>query len=333
MRQIRVHGPNDWRLDDIPVPEPGQRDALVRIAVCGICGTDVSVVHMGGFTGSPMPLGHEMAGVVEWVGAEVEGVAVGDRVIVCPIDVGSGSLGTGAAEGGLTPLLHVREAARRLFPVPPGLSLQVAALAEPLAVGMQAVNQSSAAPGDKVAVFGCGPIGLTAIATLADRGVTDIVGIDLSAARLDLAEEMGASHVLDPSATDVWAELKAIHGEAPFRLGPTAATNVFIEASGVDSVIGDVLANGREGGLMVVVGLHYRPVPTNFVQLLMKQFTIRGSMEYPERFEDAIELLVRRDLSALVTHTLPLAEFGAGLAVIEGSRDCGKVMITMGEPA
>jgi len=65
--------------------------------------------------------------------------------------------------------------------------------------------------------------------------------------------------------------------------------------------------------------------------VLMKQFTIRGSMEYPERFEDAMELLERRDLSGLITHTMPLEEFADGLAVLEGSKDCGKVMITMGD--
>jgi len=331
VQQIMVHGPNDWRLDDIPDPEPGPADALVRIAACGICGTDVSYVHMGGFTGSPIPLGHEMAGVVDRVGAEVTGVSVGDRVIVCPSDVGDGTLGTGGPEGGLTPLLLVRQADRRLFRVPDGMSLRTAALAEPLAVGMQAVNQSEATVGDKVAVFGCGPIGLMAIATLTDRGVDDVVAIDLSPARLELAKQVGAAHTIDPATTDVWAELKRVHGEAPFRFGPTAATDVFIEASGADRVIGDILANGREGGRMAIVALHYRPVPTNYVNLLMKQFTIRGSMEYPERFEDAIELLERRDLSGLITHTLPLEEFGAGLAVLEGSKDCGKVMITMGD--
>lgn len=61
----------------------------------------------------------------------------------------------------------------------------------------------------------------------------------------------------------------------------------------------------------------------------MKQFTIRGSMEYPDRFEDAVELLTRRDLSSLITHTMPLEQFGGGLALLEGSKDCGKVMITM----
>lgn len=334
MKQIMVHGPNDWRLDDIPGPKPGPEDALVRIAACGICGTDVSYVHMGGITGTPMALGHEMAGVVEWVGDDVETVAVGERVIVCPTDLGTGPLGSGAAEGGLTPLLLVRQAAspRRLFRVPDGMSLRTAALAEPLAVGMQAVNQADVRVGDKVAVFGCGPIGLMAIATLADRGVADVVAVDLSRARLQLAREIGAAHVIDPASTDLWAELKRVHGEAPFMFGPTAATDVFIEASGADRVIGEILQHGRSGGRMSIVALHYRPVPTNYVNLLMKQFTIRGSFEYPERFEDAIELLARLDLSGLITHTMSLEQFGEGLAVLEGSKDCGKVMITMGEP-
>ena len=79
--------------------------------------------------------------------------------------------------------------------------------------------------------------------------------------------------------------------------GPTPATDAFIEASGSDRVIGEILEHGRYGGRMSVVALHYRPVPTNCVEVLMKQFTIRGSFEYPPRFEDAVELLERRDLS------------------------------------
>jgi (R,R)-butanediol dehydrogenase / meso-butanediol dehydrogenase / diacetyl reductase len=331
MKQIRVHGPHDVRLDEIAEPDPGPRDALVRVAACGICGSDVSFVHMGGLTGRPMPLGHELAGVVEWVGDEVTGSTVGDRVVVHPVDEELGRLGSGAGEGGLTPLLLVRETAkgRRLFPVPDRMPLPVAALAEPTAVSLQAVHQSDAQAGDTVAVFGCGPIGLLAIAALADRGVTDVVAIDLSRRRLELAREFGAAHLLDPAEDDVWSELARLHGTTPFMFGPTPATDVYIEASGSDRVIGEILEHGRAGGRMSLVALHYQPVPTNYVQVLMKQFTIRGSFEYPPRFEDAIELLDRRDLSSLVTHTLPLEEFGRGLDLLEGSKDCGKVMITM----
>ncbi len=332
MKQIRVHGPNDVRLDDIPSTPPGPRDALVRMAACGICGTDVSFVHMGGITGRPMALGHEMAGVVEWVGSDVGDVATGDRVIVHPADEELGRLGSGAPEGGLTPLLLVREAAkgRRLFPVPDDMELRVAALAEPAAVGMQAVNQGEVAPGDRVAVVGCGPIGLLAIATLADRGVRDVVAIDTSQRRLELAQQFGAAQAVNPLEVAMWDELARLHGTVPFMFGPTPATDVFIEASGSDRLLGEIIERGRYGGRLSLVALHYAPVPTNFVQVLMKQFTIRGSFEYPPRFEDAIELLARRDLSDLITHSLPLEQFDQGLALIEGSKDCGKVMITFG---
>lgn len=333
MRQIRVHGPHDVRLDDVAPAAPGPRDALVRVVACGICGSDVSFVHMGGITGRPMALGHEMAGVVDWVGAEVSDAAPGDRVIVHPGDDQLGRIGSGAPEGGLTPLLLVREAARgrRLFPVPDAMALRVAALAEPAAVGMQAVNQGDVAPGERVAVFGCGPIGLMAIATLADRGVRDVVAVDSSRRRLELAEQVGAAHLVDHSEFDVWDELARVHGTAPFMFGPTPATDVFIEASGSDGVLAEIVERGRAGGRLSLVALHYRPVPVNFVQVLMKQFTIRGSFEYPPRFEDAIELLARRDLSGLITHALALEEFDEGLALLEGSKDCGKVMITMGD--
>lgn len=335
MKQIRVHGPNDVRLDDIDDPNPGPRDAVVRMAACGICGTDVSFVHMGGITGSPMALGHEMAGTVEWVGTEVTDAAVGDRVVVFPADGDEPRVGSGADEGGLTPMLLVREAAkgRRLFPVPDGMPLRVAAMAEPLAVGMQAVNQADVEPGDKVAVFGCGPVGLMAIATLVDRGIDDIVAVDLSATRREFALGLGAAHAFDPTEVNVWKELKRVHGTVPFMYGPTPATDAFIEASGSDRVIQDILRFGRNGGRLSVVALHYTPVATDYTMVLMKQFTIKGSFEYPPRFEDAIELLARTDLSHLITHTVTLDEYQVGLDLLEGSKDCGKVMVLIGDEA
>lgn len=333
MLQVRVHGPGDVRVDEVPEPDPGPRDAVVRVAACGVCGSDLSYIAMGGLTGpggAPMCLGHEVAGTVEWVGADVASARVDDRVVVKPGDDVIGRIGNGAPQGGLTPLLLVTEADRdRLHQIPADMPLDVAAFVEPLAVGMHAADQVEVEVGEGVAVFGCGPIGLAAIAALVDRGHRRVVAVDLSPTRLDLARGVGAEAALNPETTDVWDELMRLHGRQSGMFGTTTSTAAFIEASGSPQVITDVLDHGSVGGRLAVVALHYSPIPTSYLTLLMKQFTIRGSMEYPPRFSDAIDLLARRDLAGLITHRFPLQRFDDALAVLEGSRDCGKVLVTM----
>jgi threonine dehydrogenase-like Zn-dependent dehydrogenase len=333
MLQVRVHGPGDVRVDDVPEPVPGPRDAIVRVAACGICGSDLSYIRMGGVAGpapEPMCLGHEMAGTVDWVGDDVTGVRVGDRVVVRPGDDALGRIGNGAPEGGLTPRLLVTQADRgRLHGIPDDLALDVAAFAEPLAVGMHAVEQVEVSPGEGVCVFGCGPIGLAAIATLLDRGHDKVVAVDLSPTRLGLARDLGVQAALDPGDVDVWHALADLHGVEPFMLGPTAATAAYIEASGSGTVITDVISHAAVGARISVVALHYEPVATSYLNVLMKELTIRGSFEYPSRFADAIDLLARRDLSSVLTHRFPLEDFDNALAVLQGSKDCGKVLISM----
>ena len=129
MLQVRVHGPGDVRVDDVPPPDPGPRDAVVKIAACGICGSDLSYIRMGGMAGpgpEPLCLGHEMAGVVATVGESVTAVTPGDRVAVPPGNEELGRIGGGGPEGGLTPLLLVRGAdAGLLHPVPDSVPLDV----------------------------------------------------------------------------------------------------------------------------------------------------------------------------------------------------------------
>jgi threonine dehydrogenase-like Zn-dependent dehydrogenase len=334
MRQIRVHGPGDVRLDEIADPDPGPTDALVRVAACGICGTDLSSIKMGGLAGpggDPMCLGHELSGTVDWVGAEVRSFRPGDRVVVQPGVDDLPKIGTGAAQGGLTPLLLVTEADRRLHLVPDSIPLDVAAFAEPLAVGMHAADQADVRPGESVAVFGCGPIGLSAIATLVDRGHERVVAVDLSETRRELALGLGAQAAIDPTATDVWGELTELHGAKPFMFGPTAATDAYIEATGSGAVLTDIIDRAGVQARLSVVAVHYAPVPTSFLMVLMKELTLRGSIEYPARFADAIDLLERRDLSGLLTHRFDLERFDDALAVLSGSKDCGKVLVTIDE--
>ena len=332
-RQVRVHSPGTVSLDRVDLPQCGPRDALVEVHACGICGSDLTYIRLGGLAGpggGPMPLGHEFSGVVRAVGDEVAGVAPGQRVVVHPGNDVSGRIGGGSAAGGLADAVLVRDAAEgRLLAIPDGMPMDVAALTEPVAVGMHAAEQADVAPGDTVAVFGCGPIGLAAIAALADRGVSGIVGVDPSAQRRRLAETLGASAAIDPTQTRVWRELRSLHGTRSLTYGHAPATDAFIEASGSDAVLTDIIDRAGPGARISVVALHYKPVPVNFLHVLMKELTIRGSMEYPARFADAVDLLARRDLSALITHRFPLDRVDAALDLLTESRECGKVMLTV----
>jgi threonine dehydrogenase-like Zn-dependent dehydrogenase len=331
MIQVRIHGPGDVRLDEVPEPVAGPGDVVLRVRSCGICGSDLGYIQLGGVAGptaEPMPIGHEIAGVVAAVGEGVESVAVGDRVALDPRDQGGPVLGNGGSEGGFTPLLLVRHADQgRLHKLPDAMPFERAALAEPLGVGTHAVDKLHVKPHEKAAVFGAGPIGLAAVAALRDAGCEDVVAIDLSAQRLALAEALGARATLDAGGVDVWRELRRLHGEARFFGSPVAATDVFVEASGASPVISQVIGNARRGARLSVVALHRKPIEVNFLLVLMRELQINGAMEYPEDFGRAIEMMGRRDLDPMITHRFPLERFHEALDVARDASVAGKVMI------
>ena len=334
MRLVNLHGPDDVRIDDVPDPSSGPRDAVIRVASCGICGTDLRYVRLGGLAGPmdrPMPLGHELSGVVETVGEEVAGLRPGTRVVLNPTACGN-MIGNGGAEGGFATKLLVRDAAAgaSLFSIPDELPADVAALTEPLGVGMNAVDRCEAAPREKVVVFGAGPIGLAAVATLHDRGVEDVIAVDLSPRRLEIAAALGARATVDASQEEPWQRIRALHGEESLLGAPMAASDAYIEASGAAPVIPEILQHARGGARLAVVALHNEPVPVNFLLVMMKQLTIRGAMEYPEDYTQAIDLLSRRDLSPMISHRFPLERFHEALAIARDPRAGGKVLIEVG---
>lgn len=329
--QVHVHGPDDVRLDETEEPSPGPRDVVVRVHACGICGTDLRYVRLGGLAGPgprPMPLGHELSGVVETVGSDVSTVTAGMRVVLNPT-AGGNMIGNGGTEGGFTRRLLVRDAAAggKLFAVPPDLPMDLAALAEPLGVGMNAVDRTDAHAGEKVAVFGAGPIGLAAVAALRDRGVEDVIAVDLSPRRLEIARALGARATIDASRDDVWKRLRALHGESPVLGTPMAATDAYVEASGAGAVISQILQHAKGEARLAVVAVHDREIPVSFLLVMMKQLTIRGAMEYPADYADSLALLQRRDLSPMISHRFPLACFHDALAVARDPQAAGKVLV------
>ena len=334
MQQATIHAPNDVRLIEVPKPEPGPNDVVVKVAACGICGSDLSYIAMGGLPlpgGGPMPIGHELSGVVDAVGDTVTSVDVGERVVVNP-EAASNRIGNGGPEGGFAPFLLVRNATRDacLYRLPEPLTFEQGALVEPLAVGMHAVNRAEVRPSDRVVVFGAGPIGLATIVCLRYRGVSDIVAVDLSATRLTIAERLGARAVCNAASADPWEVVRAHHGrELVHGVMPAVGTDVYIDASGAAPVVRDVFDHSKFGSRIVVVALHKQEVSLPLFHVMAKELTIRGAMAYPDEFPSVIEMLAsgRVDVSPMITNRFDFAEFTKALATAQQPDQAAKVVV------
>lgn len=333
MLQVNIHGPDKFSLDEVAVPEVGERDVLVDVAACGICGSDLTYVAMGGLTppGVPMPLGHELSGTVRQVGSAVEGIAPGQRVVVNPMG-GDNAIGNGGPEGGFAPRLLVRNAmlGDSILVLPESLSFEQGALVEPLSVATHGVNQADINAESKVMVLGAGPIGLGVVAVLAHRGVKNIVAVDLSEQRLERARAMGATHTF-VAGRPLTELASGVHGREEIFGMPVLGTDVFIEATGARPVVEEVLNVIKFGATLVVLGVHKETIPVDFVNLLSREITIKGSMAYPTEFPDVIEMLLGADidLSPMVSHRYPLEQFDAAFAMARDPANAAKVMVNI----
>ena len=331
MLQLRIHGPNQVSLDEVPMPALGPRDALLRVQACGICGSDLGYINYGGVAGprpEPTPIGHEFSAVIEKVGSEVKRYRAGARVVVNPL--AGGNIGNGGEVGAFGPEIVVRnvDTGGMLFPIPDDLPFDRAALAEPLGVGMHAVERAQLAPGEKVAIFGAGPIGLMSLAVLRWRGFDDVAIVDLSEKRLAIARELGATLALDAGKSDVWPALHELHGtEKWMGIVPCAGTHAYIEASGAPSVIGQIIQHARPRARVSVVALHRQPVSIDFLSLMAREITLTGSMAYPEDYSEMVRMLGEVDLSPAITHRFPLARFAEALDTARNAGVSGKVII------
>jgi len=333
MKVARIHGVDDVRLDEVKLPEMGPRDAVLKIEACGICGSDLGYIKVGGMAGpggEPMALGHEYSAVVDRVGSEVTNIRPGARVVMNPI-AAANNIGNGNPEsGGFCPEVLARNVTEPgvLFEIPDNLPSDRAALAEPLGVGMQAVNQADVKPGQKVTVFGAGCIGMMAMVTLKYRGFEDVAIVDLSDKRLEIARTLGADLALNPSTDDVWARLRDAHGTG-LLLGTVECngSDAYIECTGNQKVMSDILNQAKPQAHVSVPALHREVFPLSLMTLMMKQLRLTGSIMYPDDFGETIELLRNVDLSPLITHKFELAEFDAALETARDTLVAGKVMI------
>lgn len=337
MELLKIHGVGDARLDAYERPAAGPKDVVVKMKSCGICGSDLSYIKIGGIPtpGTITALGHEGAGEVLEVGAEVEGISVGQPVIINPM-VTVGNIGSGGPEGAFTQELLVRgaELGQSILPIPEGISYDIAAMCEPLAVAMHGVNRMEVKAGDKVAVFGCGPIGLGMILWLVDRGVTDLIALDLAPERRERALALGARAALDPTKINLREELVKYHGEAPSYGRVGVGTDAFIDAAGAPNIIGDVIQIAKFHSRLVITAAYMKPIEVPFGRMLTSEMTITTAMGYPTEMPEVIAAMPRlKDkIASMISHRLPLSQVMEGLK-IAATPQSAKVMIHCDEAA
>ncbi|MEU9339953.1 zinc-binding dehydrogenase [Streptomyces sp. NPDC048278] len=344
MKSLQTAGVNKVDVVEVDRPVPGPRDALVRIRACGICGTDVSFLHMGGMPARahlggdpvPVPLGHEPAGEVVEVGTEVTGLQPGDRVVVNPQDAPTGIIGCGGRYGGMSEYLLIEDAevGRSVAVFPDTVPFAVASLNEPMAVARHAVNRSQAKPADRVVVFGAGPIGLGAAIWLKLRGVQHVVVVDVIPSRLDKALAVGADAVINSAEEDVTARLSELHGEAANALGqPRPGTDIYIDAAGAPAVFNTVIQNARWHAKLVMVAVQKKGSDIDLGGMLRSELTLIASQGYPtEIFEVTPELVEHQDRFAkLISHSVPFAEVERAFELTLTPGAAEKVVITFDE--
>jgi len=272
MQATVFHAPGDIRLEEARRPRPGPGEAVIRVTLTTICGTDVHIVK-GEYPVRPgLIIGHEPVGVIEELGAGVTGYAVGDRVLVGAITpcgqceaclaghrsqcghggsyeaLGGWRFGN-TIDGAQAQYLRVPYAQANLAPIPDDLTdEQVVLLADIASTGFSGAESGGVRIGDVVVVFAQGPIGLCATAGAKLMGASHVIGIEMDAGRRAVARRMGADTVLDPTEVDVVDEVK--------RLTGGIGADVAIEALGTQATFEGALRSLRPGGTLSSLGVY-----------------------------------------------------------------------------
>lgn len=330
--QARIHGVNELRLDHVPAPECGENDVVVSVRECGICGSDLGYLAMGGLLGpgNPMSLGHELWGEVAQAGANVTHVAPGDRVVVQPLS-NNNHIGNGGPEGGFTPALLVRNAALDAGSViryPDDLPSAWGALVEPLAVAQHGANRAAVTADDSAVIYGAGPIGLSLLQVLKYRGLEDIAVVDLSDARLEVAAAMGGVP-LRADDGQLQEKLLALHGSAEFFGMPVPASSVYFEATGVRQVFQSMVEAAGPRSRICLMGVHKEAVELDLVMLLAREVDIIPAMGYDNEFAEVIAMMQsgRIDPTPMVTHHFPLSDVVAAFDLARNPAGSIKIIV------
>lgn len=320
MQALVLTAYNIFEIQDVPTPELGADDVLIRVAACGICGSDIH--GMDGSSGRrrpPIIMGHEAVGTVVRAGDSVAHWQPGDRVtfdstVYCgecgyckrgQVNLCDNRrvLGVSCAEyrqhGAFAEFVAVPQ--RILYRLPDNVSFEHAAMVEPVSIAVHAVARAGVGPDDKVAVIGTGMIGLLVVQVLRARGCKCIVAVDLDESRLALAKEFGASESLLAGAGDVTGLIRVASGA-----GVDAAFEVVGASASIEVAVNSV----RKGGSVTLVGNLAPTVDLPLQQVVTRELTLFGSCASSGEYPECLELMASGaiDVDPLISAVAPLHE-------------------------
>jgi 2-desacetyl-2-hydroxyethyl bacteriochlorophyllide A dehydrogenase len=353
MPAVICHGPEDYRLEERPVPKLAAGEVLIQVKSTGICASDIkcylgadlfwggTASHPVGYCEPPVIPGHEFVGEVVGLGegaAEKYGLALGDHAIseqivpcwncrycqrgqywMCNVHEIYGfkqnAFGAWSA--------YMRFPANALnYKIPKSIPWHHAVFIEPLACSIHAVERGDIQLQDTVVIAGCGPLGLGMVAAAKLKGPERIIALDLSEQRLELARKTGADITLNPATQDVVSEVKT--------LTDGYGCDVYIEATGHPQAVEQGLAMIRKLGTFVEFSVMREPVTVDWTIIGdSKELNIHGSHLGPHCYPVAIRMLEQGllPIEDIVTHRMPLTDFQQGLDLVAAAKSSVKVTL------
>jgi len=339
MKQAVMTSPGVIEIRDVPAPEPGPGQVLLRIKRIGVCGSDIHVYHgKHALTPYPVVQGHEVSGVVEKLGPGVKGLRTGDSATFQPqVTCGKcyscthgayhicdnlkvmGFQTTGAGSE-----LFALDA-RLVLKLPSGTSYDHGAMVEPTAVGVHAITRGGGVKGRKVLVLGAGPIGNLTSQVARGMGAAQVMITDVSDYRLGLARECGVDFAVNTAREDLAARIRESFGEEK--------ADLILECVGAGPTISQAVSVARKGTDIVVVGVFGDKPQVDMGTVQDRELRLIGTLMYQEPdWKKAIELIgsERVKLAPLVTNHFAFADYKKAYEYIDANRERAmKVMITV----
>jgi L-iditol 2-dehydrogenase len=321
MKALMLRKYLELELTDLPAPEPGPGQVLIRVKACGICGSDIH-----GFDGSsgrripPIVMGHEAAGVVAGIGANVAGIAEGDRVTfdstvscgecffcrrgqvnLCDNRQVLGvSCGDYRRNGAFAEYVTVPR--KIVYKLPDSLSFEKAAVIEPVSVAVHAIGLTPVKLGDTAVVVGTGMVGLLVLQALRLAGCSTVIAMDVDDGKLKIARELGADHCFNPSQVDAPAMVR--------ELTEGRGADIAVEVVGATAPLQTALASVRKGGVLTMVGNITPKIELPLQSVVTREVKLIGSCISAGEYPACIDLLARGAVRVdpLISAVAPLEE-------------------------